>query len=661
MPTSSPSHKPSSENATTERSKFVVVRDFFSSRIVLIATAILIGVPIIVVGATIAYVTRYDERVYPGVYLHTSPVGGSTADDLRRHLSNYNSEILAQGVPLLMHPASSTIITVPLATTTTPVAVDIDATIEALMAYGREESWLKRLVTPWTLLVKPRSTPAVITLDTPTLTAVYLDTLAFASHESVPAKIVVTSTIPVSYTVTREENGFMPETSDFIAHVRDTVSRAEFFSTPFIPHFNAIVPEITQDEIETLATTIPNVIANPLTLTFTATTTPPKTLTWVITEEQIAAWLTVVKNEHGELRFALDEASFKRLMGALIEPEINQPARDATFVVEDNRVVNFAPHQPGRTIDYPATVELLSNALNARINAPLASSSILVPLVVGEVAPRVYLADVNGLGIETVVGVGSSTFRDSHTNRIKNIANAVKRLNGVLIAPGEEFSTNKFAGPYITANGFLPEMVIKGDRIVPEVGGGMCQIGTTLFRMAMNSAMPITERHNHSLVVSYYADPVNKNPGTDATLYEPTLDFKFKNDTGHFLLLQTEIDYKKQLLNFTLWGKDDGRKGSYTHPEVSKWIAPGPTREIVSPTMAPGTRNCQNAFRGALASFVYTRITPQGEKIEQVFESSYRPLPRICLVGPATPADPVLDATAPTTPAPIIDTVAPTE
>ena len=68
----------------------------------------------------------------------------------------------------------------------------------------------------------------------------------------------------------------------------------------------------------------------------------------------------------------------------------------------------------------------------------------------------------------------------------------------------------------------------------------MCQIGTTLFRMSMNSGMPIVQRVNHSLVVSYYADPVNGNPGTDATVYVPYVDFKFNNDTGNYLLLQTE-------------------------------------------------------------------------------------------------------------------------
>jgi vancomycin resistance protein YoaR len=175
--------------------------------------------------------------------------------------------------------------------------------------------------------------------------------------------------------------------------------------------------------------------------------------------------------------------------------------------------------------------------------------------------------------------------------------------------------------------------VIKGDKIVKEVGGGMCQIGTTLFRMAMNSGMDITERRNHSLVVSYYADPVNGNPGTDATVYDQVLDLKFINDTGNYLLLETEMDTLKEELRFTLWGKSDGRSGSYTHPEVLKWIPTGPARIVETTTLAPGKKVCQGAFPGAVAKFTYTRITPTGETIERVFDSYYRALPSICTVG----------------------------
>ena len=148
--------------------------------------------------------------------------------------------------------------------------------------------------------------------------------------------------------------------------------------------------------------------------------------------------------------------------------------------------------------------------------------------------------------------------------------------------------------------------------------------------------MPITERRNHSLVVHYYSDPVNGNPGTDATVYEPILDFKFLNDTGKYLLLQTDINYVKQQLTFTLWGTPDGRKGWYSHPTVSRWIPAGDPVEIVSPDLKPGEKKCQNAFKGAVASFTYSRVTPAGEKIDRVFDSYYRPLPQICMVGPSS-------------------------
>jgi vancomycin resistance protein YoaR len=271
-------------------------------------------------------------------------------------------------------------------------------------------------------------------------------------------------------------------------------------------------------------------------------------------------------------------------------------------------------------------------------------------LVTEKVESQIRLTDLNDLGIDDLIGTGTSTFYDSHTNRIKNIAHAVELLNGVLVAPDEVFSAIKFAGPFTLENGYLPEEIIKGDRIVKEVGGGMCQIGTTLFRMAMNSGMDILERHNHSLVVNYYADPINKNPGTDAALYDPFLDLKFKNDTGGYLLLQAKIDYKKQILTFSLWGKSDGRFGSYTSPLVSKWIPAGEPKEVVSSELAPGEEKCQNAFRGAISSFIYTRFTSTSEKIDRVFTSNYRPLPKLCLVGPSlvstsTPSEETIDVT----------------
>jgi len=253
---------------------------------------------------------------------------------------------------------------------------------------------------------------------------------------------------------------------------------------------------------------------------------------------------------------------------------------------------------------------------------------------VEQVEPQVKMSDANNFGIKEILGVGISDYSNSPHNRIQNIKNAVKKLNGILIKPGEIFSTLKYTGPFTLENGYLPELVIKGDKMKPEIGGGLCQLGTTLFRMAMNSGMEIVERRNHSLVISHYYDPVNHLPGTDATVYDPAPDFRFRNDTNNYVLIQTFMDTKTEELVFTLWGTNsDGRFGSYTHPEVLRWLPAGEPKNIESDSLAPGEKKCQNAFRGADTSFTYTRTFGDGRKEDRVFESHYRALPQICLIG----------------------------
>jgi vancomycin resistance protein YoaR len=149
----------------------------------------------------------------------------------------------------------------------------------------------------------------------------------------------------------------------------------------------------------------------------------------------------------------------------------------------------------------------------------------------------------------------------------------------------------------------------------------------------MNSGLPIVSRQNHSLVVSYYNDPSNGNPGTDATIYEPSPDFQFLNDTGHYILFQAENLTDTQELRFTFWGTSDGRQGSYSPPIVSRWIPVGDTQYVETLDLEPGVLQCQASHIGADASFVYTVITRETETIQTLFESHYRPLPKICLVG----------------------------
>ncbi len=336
--------------------------------------------------------------------------------------------------------------------------------------------------------------------------------------------------------------------------------------------------------------------------------------------------LAVARDTTSTTSLTLDSTKLES-MWSPIEYAVNVLAQDAKFEIgAEKKVQLFQPSRSGIAVDREATFTAIQRQLHAQEQSP-------VMLVVHTVQPAISTESVNDFGITEVLGVGYSNYSGSPKNRVHNIAVGVEKLNGMLIPPGQEFSLLTALSPFTSAAGYLPELVIKGDKIEPEIGGGLCQIGSTTFRAAMNAGMEITERRNHSLVVSYYNDPRNGNPGTDATIYDPAPDFKFRNDTGHFVLITTSMNYNNGDLIFTMWGTSDGRKASYTEPVVNRWIPTGPEKLVETADLAPGEKKCQSAHPGAVASFVYTIEKADGTKHEQEFVSTYRPLPRICLVG----------------------------
>jgi vancomycin resistance protein YoaR len=342
---------------------------------------------------------------------------------------------------------------------------------------------------------------------------------------------------------------------------------------------------------------------------------------WELTALELVTMLT--PGEDGNVGFL--EEPLQTWMRTITD-EVNQDSRDARLTIQNGRVTDFVESLEGRIVDEGNLREQLLAGLGG-------DDSPTIQLVVNISQPTVTTSDVNDLGINEVLGVGTSSYRGSPTNRRINIQNGVDLLNGLLIAPGETFSLLKALSPFTTDNGYVPELVIKGDKIEPEIGGGLCQIGTTTFRATMNSGLPVVKRQNHSLVVFYYNDPINGNPGTDATIYDPAPDYQFTNDTDQYILFQAENVTENQELRFTFWGTSDGRRGSYSAPIVTRWIPVGEDVKVETFDLAPGVEQCQGSHVGADASFTYSVIDATGVNVETLFESHYRPLPRICLVG----------------------------
>ncbi len=344
-------------------------------------------------------------------------------------------------------------------------------------------------------------------------------------------------------------------------------------------------------------------------------------LDWNVANDIWRNWLTIKTDLQG-YRVGFDQDLVEAyLVEAGIKDEVAIPMQDAKFQLSNGRVTEFINSQEGREIDWGKTMGLLDLVINN-------SGELEIAIAVNTAEPKVYNQDVNDLGIVELLGTGESDFRGSPVNRVHNIGIGADTLNGVLIKPGEEFSLLAALGEIDGEHGYRQELVIKGDQTIPEYGGGLCQIGTTVFRGAIASGMPITARRNHSYRVFYY-EPA----GTDATIYNPWPDFKFVNDTDYHILIQTRIEGTK--LYFDYWGTSDERIVQITEPVIYNIVAPPVKKIIKTLELAPGQVKCtESAHNGADAKFDYSVQYPDEEEpLETTFYSHYIPWQEVCLLG----------------------------
>ncbi len=290
---------------------------------------------------------------------------------------------------------------------------------------------------------------------------------------------------------------------------------------------------------------------------------------------------------------------------------INVEPVNAVLGVKDGQVVVTTNSVQGKTVDQAA----LNSAITSAITAG-STKTIDVPV---KTTDAQLSNDFSKLGIKDLIGTATTSFGKHIDNRLHNIKLGASSINGYLLKPGQEFSTLGALGPIDQAHGYLPELVILNDKVTPADGGGLCQVSTTLFRAALNAGMPITQRRNHSLRVSYYEPPV----GLDATIYSPSPDFKFKNDTANWMLIQSRV--VGNTITFDLFGTSDGRKSQIIGPTLLYETAPPATKYIDNPNLPAGQlQKVQGAFPGGKATATYNVFDKDGKQINhQVFNSVY--------------------------------------
>lgn len=316
-----------------------------------------------------------------------------------------------------------------------------------------------------------------------------------------------------------------------------------------------------------------------------------------------------------------------------LKESLDREPQDARFEFVGGVVKEFAPGRDGVEVNTQATIINIQTAIDKLLSGDGKNEK--VEVVVRRTPPQVTTENVNELGIRERIGRGESYYAHSIPNRIYNVGLASSRLNSVLVPPGEEFSFNKYVGEVSGATGYRPAYVISAGRTVLGDGGGVCQVSTTVFRAAMAAGLPITERWGHAYRVSYYE--LNSKPGIDATVYAPSKDIKFKNDTPGHILIQTINDPKNLRLIIEIYGTSDGRVATISEPKVWGVSPPPPSIYQDDPTLLAGAvKQVDWAAWGAKTSFEY-KVIRDGEVLqEKTFSSSYRPWANVYLRGTAT-------------------------
>lgn len=355
----------------------------------------------------------------------------------------------------------------------------------------------------------------------------------------------------------------------------------------------------------------------------------------------------VLRDANASLEFAFDPAAVKRLLIARDPVQVDEAAlrqqltewagqvniapRDARlrFIPETGGVSVLEESQTGRQLDVEATL--------AAVVAALQSSHSSAPLIVTPVSPAVDMAQVAVMGIRELVASGTTYFKGSSAPRVHNIEVGAAKVDGMVVPPNGVFSFNEAVENVTSANDFEDSLVILGDTTAVGAGGGICQVSTTVFRAAYAAGLPIVERYNHGYVVDWYGEP-----GLDATIFTPTVDFRFRNDTGAYLVVESVVDSLNGTITINLWGSPPNRTVTVGALEQSNVQKPQPPRYEVDPTLAKDEKQQVEWEHPGMTVTVTRTIVENGTTRTDTLVSTYEPWQAVYRVGPGTeiPATP---------------------
>lgn len=582
----------------------------------------------LLVAGIAGYQFTYQDRIYPGVStIFGLNLAGMTKDEARAALANrftYPEDatfVFRDGDQTWEYTASEL-----------GVTMNIEATVNEAYSVGRSRSGLRNLFDQWDVWREGYPLAPVITYNQSEAERI----LAQVSNDFVNRPVQdATLTIQNRQAVaTSSQVGRVVDVAATLALLQQEIMRLSSRS-----EINLVVVEQAPEVWDASdAAALVNIALDARGVTFfispeEGTTAGP----WTAKPEDIENMLRIEKvangdgTSHYEVNVTTDAVA-----GFLeqIAPELRTAPLDARFTFDDEtkQLEVIQESQNGRELDTANTLPQFERAV-------FSNADRTVPLVFQTVLPAVRdTMTAQELGITEQITTATTYYVGSTANRRTNIEVAAARFHGIVIPPHTVFSFNQYLGDVSEEEGFETGLVIVGDQTITGVGGGVCQVSSTLFQAAFYGGFPIVERYPHGYRVAYYE--TGEGPGMDATVFSPIVDFKFENDTDYHLLLEVYVRPANASIQFKLYSTSVGRKVTKEGPYVRNVTPPGPTIYRGTPGLQRGQAIQVDYAVSGSDVYVYRTIKDADGNIlveKEEFVSRYIPWPAQFQVAPDDP------------------------
>jgi len=575
---------------------------------------------------TLGFRAVYDGRVFPGIYLGWINLSGQTPTDAAELLKEEYT-YPDQGKITLQYDDLSWEVS------PTEIGLFFSPNYNAELAFqtGREGGITKRITAQIQVLRHGIILDPQFVLDEKTGTE-YLEGIAAEVNQPVieaSLKLEGLEVLVQPGQIGREMD--IPASLDVIALQMRTLQDG---SIPLIVY--ETYPDIL--DVSAQAETAREILSQPLVLKIPdAAENDPGP--WSLSPPQLVEMMIIerISTHDGDYyRITLDPEQLREYLEKK-EKKINREPQNARMSFDDDtrKLVLIEKEIIGLALDIDQTI--------VGIEEQLATGNHEIALVIEKTRPDVTeMNTAEELGISELVSAETTYFYGSDSSRINNIATAAAKFHGVFIAPGETFSMAEQLGDISLDTGYSEAWIIFGDRTIKGVGGGVCQVSTTLFRTVFFGGFPVVERYQHSYRVLYYEQRPNgtNNPklaGLDATVYVPLVDFKFTNDTEYWMLMETYVNKAQRWLTWKFYSTSDGRTVNWSTTGLKKKTDPPDPIYEENPELAKGVvKQVDWAVEGATVT-VTRDVYRDGQKLwHDIFKTKYQPWAAVCQYGPGT-------------------------